>query len=81
MRERNLLFGVLAVQLKLVTSQQLVKAGAIWAADQSRDLGEILVEQGVLAQPDRELLGRLIDRQIDAQAGDATGPPPKLLRL
>ena len=55
-RETNLLFGILAVQLRLATAQQLVTAGAVWAAAQERELGEILVEQGVLTAQQREAI-------------------------
>lgn len=37
-RDENLLFGVFAVQLKLVSPSQLMEAAAAWATDPSKDL-------------------------------------------
>ena len=71
-RETNLLFGILAVQLRLATPQQLVAAGALWAAEQQRELGAILVEQGVLTARDRGLIDELSARQVAAASGDAS---------
>ena len=70
-RDRNLLFGVLAVQLKKVTASQLVDAAAAWAADQSRDLGSRLVEGGALSDEDRKFIDDVVDRAIKDHGGDA----------
>ena len=58
-RDRNLLFGVFAVQLKKITPQQLASAAGAWAADPSQDLAEWLVEAGALSKQDRELIDDL----------------------
>jgi len=68
--ERNLLFGVLAVQLKLATPRQLVQAGAVWAAEQEQSLGAILVEQGVLDEKQHAAIQGLLDVQLEAHGGD-----------
>ena len=70
-RDRNLLFGILGVQTKLITPSQLVAAAALWAADSSRGLPEYLVEQGNLKPEDRDLIQGLVDRAVEAHDGDA----------
>jgi hypothetical protein len=42
-RDWNLLFGVFAVQLRKITSSQMVDIAGAWATDPSRDLAERLV--------------------------------------
>jgi WD40 repeat protein len=70
-KDLNLLFGILAVQLRLVTPQQLASAGAVWATQQERELGAILVEQGVLAEQQRQLISTLLQSQVSSHQGDA----------
>jgi eukaryotic-like serine/threonine-protein kinase len=70
-RDRNLLFGVFAVQLKLVTPQKLVEAAGSWATNQEKHLGDILAEIGAIAESDKELIEDLIKRQIEMHNGDA----------
>ena len=45
---KNLLFGVLALQLDFITREQLIAAASLWVLDKSRWLGQILLEQGAL---------------------------------
>jgi hypothetical protein len=54
--DRNLLFGVLAVQLKQITPSQLVEAAALWATDPDHSLGERLIQAGALSLVDRDLI-------------------------
>ncbi|MBI4557150.1 MAG: protein kinase [Candidatus Hydrogenedentes bacterium] len=69
--DRNLLFGVLAVQLRKVTQTQVMDIAAAWAMDPSRDLPGRLVEAGLLSKEDRELLGGFVQQAIDAHGGDS----------
>lgn len=43
--DRNLLFGILALQMDFITRDQLVAALHAWVLAKHRPLGEILVEQ------------------------------------
>jgi serine/threonine protein kinase len=70
-RDRNLLFGILAVQLNLLTSAQLMDVAGAWAMDPSRDLSERLMESGLLEEKDRALLMDLVERAVQAHGGDA----------
>ena len=44
--DRNLLFGILALQMDLITRDQLVAAMNAWVLDKHKSLGAILVAQG-----------------------------------
>ena len=69
-RDRNLLFGVLAVQLKKITPGQLVEAAGAWATDPSKDLAQRLVEAGMLSGKDRDLLSSFVEDAVKAHGGD-----------
>jgi len=71
-RDRNLLFGVFAVQLKKVTPSQLMEAAGAWAVDPAQDLGERLVISRALSEADHRLLQNLVGEAIRAHSGDAT---------
>ena len=71
-KDRNLLFGILAVQLKGVSPTQMVEAAAAWATDPNAPLSRYLVERGLLQERDRDLLDRLVDEAIRAHGGDAS---------
>src|SRR5947207_12653800 len=67
--DRNLLFGVLALQLDFVSRDQLVAAMNAWALEKSKPLGRVLRDQGVLAPDTHELLEALVQKHL-AQHGD-----------
>jgi WD40 repeat protein/tRNA A-37 threonylcarbamoyl transferase component Bud32 len=69
--DRNLLLAILALQMNLVSRDALVAAMNAWAQNTDRDLGAILVEQGVLTPARRDLLHRRVDQQLEAHGGDA----------
>lgn len=69
-RDRNLLFGVLAVQMHKVTASQLVEHAAAWATDPSLSLAERFEQAGVLSRPDRDLISTFVDEAIQAHGGD-----------
>ena len=68
--DRNLFFGILALQMDLITRDALMTALAAWATAKHRPIGEILVEAGALAPPDRADLESMIDRRIAREGGD-----------
>lgn len=71
-RDRNLLFGVLAVQLGRATPQQSAVAGALWTANPSRSLGDYFVESNALDDADRRFIDNVLDDAIRAADGNAT---------
>ncbi len=68
--DRNLLFGILALQMDLITRDALIAAMGTWALAKHRPIGEILVEAGALDPVDRADLEPMIDRRIAREGGD-----------
>src|SRR6516165_1107506 len=69
--DRNLLFGILAVQMSFVGRDALIAAMHAWVLERSRPLGRILVEQQALSPSRRSLLEQLVDEHLAAHGGDA----------
>jgi WD40 repeat protein/serine/threonine protein kinase len=68
--DQNLLFGILAVQLRRVTPNQLVEAAAAWATDPSKDLALRLIEGRVIDASDRDRINAYVDEAIKAHEGN-----------
>ena len=49
--DRNLLFGILALQMDFISRDALIAAMNAWVLDKAKPLGQILVEQKAL-RPD-----------------------------
>jgi serine/threonine-protein kinase len=69
--DRNLLFGVLALQMDFVSRDDLVAAMHAWVLDKRRRLGDILRSQGRLAADEHALLDALVDKHLRRHDGDA----------
>jgi PAS domain S-box-containing protein len=76
--DRNLLFGVLALQADLIDRDRFVQACALWAARKDRPLADLLVEQGWLTPQDRADVERLLERKLVKAA--PPGPVDMLAR-
>jgi serine/threonine-protein kinase len=59
--DRNLLFGILALQVNLVSRDALIRGIETWVSGKQRALSEILVEQGALPRDRLALLEPLVD--------------------
>ncbi len=68
--DRNLLFGILAVQMDFVSRDALITAMNAWVLAKHRPLGELLQEQGALTPQRRALLDGLADEHLHAHGGD-----------
>jgi serine/threonine-protein kinase len=68
--DRNLLFGLMALQTDAITRDQFVDACALWANRKDRPLGEILVERGWLTLEDKADVDRFVDRRLARHGGD-----------
>jgi eukaryotic-like serine/threonine-protein kinase len=62
--DRNLLLGILAVQLDFVTKDALIGAMNAWLLDKKRSLGEILSIQGHLSAERMQLLTALVAEHL-----------------
>src|SRR5215831_3843391 len=69
--DRNLLFGVLALQVDLIDHTQFADACAAWAARKNASLADLLVERGWLTPADRADVERLLERRLNKHGGDA----------
>ena len=70
-RDRNLLFGIMAVQLRMVSADQLVDIAGSWATDSSRGLPQRMQQSGILSQDDCEALLRLVEQAVRRAGGDS----------
>ena len=68
--DRNLLFGVLALQTDLIDQQQFTEACGAWAMRKDSPLAEILVERGWIAPNDRADVEKLVERKLRRHGGD-----------
>jgi hypothetical protein len=68
--DRNLLFGLLALQIGLIDQGQLVAAFQAWTLDKARALADHLVGRGHLDVDDRYAVDALVARHIKKHGGD-----------
>src|SRR5262249_9768764 len=69
--DRNLLFGLLALQNGLIDQGQLVAAFQAWSLDKARSLADYLVTRGDLNPAQRAAIEVLATLHIDRHGGDA----------
>jgi serine/threonine-protein kinase len=69
--ERNLLFGLLALQNGLIDQSKLVAAFQAWTLDKARGLAEHLVARGEFDADDRAAVEALVERHLRKHGGDA----------
>ena len=68
--DRNLLFGVLALQMDLITRDQLVEGMNAWLIAKDHSLGDVLVENGHLDVESKDAIDRLVGKRIDKHEGN-----------
>jgi WD40 repeat protein len=68
--DRNLLFGILALQMDFISRDQLVAAMHAWVVDKARPLGQILLEQGALSRARSDLLDALVEEHLRQHGQD-----------
>jgi hypothetical protein len=68
--DRNLLFGILALQMDFVGKDALLKAMHAWVLDKHKPLGAILVEHGSLAPEEHALVEAVVHRHVLNHGGD-----------
>jgi serine/threonine-protein kinase len=69
--DRNLLFGLLALQNGLINQGQLVAAFQAWTLDKARALADHLVGRGDLDADDRSVVDALVAHHLKKHGGDA----------
>ncbi len=68
--DRNLLFGIMALQMDFIDRDRLIEAMNIWVLEKTKALGAILVERGGLSESRRTLLESLVDEHVTQHGGD-----------
>ncbi len=68
--DRNLLFGILALQMDFLSRDQLVAGMNAWVIDKEKPLGQILVGLGYLSEGRRHLLEPLVDEHVRQHDND-----------
>jgi serine/threonine protein kinase len=76
--DRNLLFGIMAMQADLITQQQFLEICSLWSTRKESSLGELLVEKKWLTINDQADLEKLLDRKLQNPLGNAPVPTPLL---
>ena len=69
--DRNLLFGLIAMQSDLIEMRQFVDACTLWGSRKDSSLADILVEHGWLLSDDRQHVDYLLTRRMEKAGGDA----------
>jgi PAS domain S-box-containing protein len=68
--DRNLLFGVLALQAELIAPAQFVEACTLWTARKDMSLAHLLIERGWINAADKSHIDYLVDRRLRKHGGD-----------
>ncbi|MFO0948271.1 MAG: PAS domain S-box protein [Planctomycetota bacterium] len=69
--DRHLLFGAMAMQAGLISSDQLAEACAEWSPTSPRSLPEVLIEKGWLVPQDKAHVDYLVERSLAKVGGDS----------
>jgi serine/threonine protein kinase len=69
--DRNLLFGVLALQGDLIDASQFAQACTSWAGQKDRPLASVLVERGWIRDSDVRVVDQLLELKLEKIAGNA----------
>jgi WD40 repeat protein/serine/threonine protein kinase len=68
--DRNLLFGILALQMDFIQRDALIVAMNAWVLDKAKPLGQILVEQQALRPDQRAALDVLVAMHLECHDND-----------
>ncbi|HEV3260669.1 MAG TPA: protein kinase [Gemmataceae bacterium] len=68
--DRNLLFGILALQMDFISREALITAMNAWVLTKSKPLGQLLTEQGALAADRHALLEALVQEHLRIHGND-----------
>src|SRR6266566_1835767 len=69
--DRNLLLGILALQMEFVGRDALIRAMHGWVLDKAKSLGEILLEQGAMDSEEHALLNALVRKHLQKHGDNA----------
>lgn len=62
--DRNLLYGVLAVQLGFISRDQLIAATSRWVIHKDQPLAEVFIRQGVITRAESQVIDSVVEKQL-----------------
>ncbi len=68
--DRNLLFGVLALQADIIDADQFIKICTLWTTRKQAALGDLLIDLGWITPIDKADVERLVERKLKRHGGD-----------
>ncbi len=68
--ESNLLFGVLALQIDLIDSNQFAEVCTLWSTNKTVPLADLMIDHGWITATDRGDVERLLSRRLKKHEGD-----------
>lgn len=69
--DRNLLFGMFALNNEYIVQEQLLKAFQIWVYDKNRSLADILGESGWMNPESIGVINQILDQKINQVGGES----------
>jgi serine/threonine-protein kinase len=69
--DRNLIFGLLALQMDFVTREQLLDSMGAWLLEKQTPLANILCRRGLLAEDERQLLELALQKHLRRHGEDS----------
>jgi PAS domain S-box-containing protein len=71
--DRNLLFGVLALQADLIDNRQFVEICSLWTTRKHVPLADLLIQRGWILPGDKEHVDYLLERKLHKHGNDPRG--------
>ncbi len=68
--ERNLLFGVVALQNGAVDADRLAETCAAWSEEPSQPLANLFVNRGLMTHEQKTEIEKVVASELDAHGGD-----------
>ena len=68
--DRNLLFGILAMQNDFISREELIAAVSVWLQDKQKPLDQILLEREALPEDEHALLVALVKKHVERHDND-----------
>jgi eukaryotic-like serine/threonine-protein kinase len=68
--DRNLIFGILALQMDFIHRDPLIAAMNAWVLNKQSPLGQILVDHGALGVDAKAVLDALVDKHLELHQND-----------
>ena len=70
--DRNLLFGILALQMDFISRDALIKAMNAWVLEKAKLLGQLLIDQGALRPDAHAVLEALVQKHLELHDNEQT---------